>query len=453
MAVMTQLLLAALSPYLALSAYLDVGIVNGTEAKPYSRPYMVSVQKDGQHICGGFLVSEHFVMTAAHCWKGEKKLTVVLGAHDLSKKDPALVHMAVKFYHVHPMYNSNTLSGDIMLLQLNKKAKKSKRVNWISIPKKEAAVKAKACSVAGWGRQADKGPVSVCLLEANVSVLDKKICQQWTRPSSSMLCAGGPEGFCQMRAMHRLLLAAALSSLAYNATYGGSIIHGVKAKKNTLQFMASVQLNRKHICGGFVIDSRHVLTAAHCNKSGNMSVVLGAKNIKALGENLQRYTVKKSYIYPSYDNPKTGGDIMLLKLSKTIARNKNVKIIQTPSKDKQVKANTKCLIAGWGKTETQNTVDDLRMTDVRTVDLKLCQKKWRDMNVELPAAALCAGGYKTKSGACQGDSGGPLVCNNVAVGIISFNFKQNCDYPNLPNVYTEISKYRDWIKKIIGQRV
>uniref|UniRef100_A0A4W4H8K7 Peptidase S1 domain-containing protein n=2 Tax=Electrophorus electricus TaxID=8005 RepID=A0A4W4H8K7_ELEEL len=256
-----------------------------------------------------------------------------------------------------------------------------------------------------------------------------------------------------MRAMHRLLLAAALSSLAYNATYGGSIIHGVKAKKNTLQFMASVQLNRKHICGGFVIDSRHVLTAAHCNKSGNMSVVLGAKNIKALAENLQRYTVKKSYIYPSYDNPKTGGDIMLLKLSKTIARNKNVKIIQIPSKDKQVKANTKCLIAGWGKTETQNTVDDLRMTDVRTVDLKLCQKKWRDMNVELPAAALCAGGYKTKSGACQGDSGGPLVCNNVAVGIVSFNFKRNCDYPNLPNVYTEISKYRDWIKKIIGQRV
>ncbi len=55
--------------FISLLASVQVGIVNGTESKPHSRPYMVSIQRNKEHICGGFLVSEQFVMTAAHCFK------------------------------------------------------------------------------------------------------------------------------------------------------------------------------------------------------------------------------------------------------------------------------------------------------------------------------------------------------------------------------------------------
>ncbi|XP_051550332.1 complement factor D-like [Myxocyprinus asiaticus] len=88
--IISLLLLGTLLPYLTLTAYVNVGIVNGTEAKPHSRPYMVSVQINGKHSCGGFLVSKQFVMTAAHCFKegtGDSigvPLTVVVGAHDLN---------------------------------------------------------------------------------------------------------------------------------------------------------------------------------------------------------------------------------------------------------------------------------------------------------------------------------------------------------------------------------
>uniref|UniRef100_A0A3B1K5V7 Si:dkey-78l4.13 n=1 Tax=Astyanax mexicanus TaxID=7994 RepID=A0A3B1K5V7_ASTMX len=186
MTLISLLLLATLVPSPTRS---DVGIINGTEAKPHSRPYMVSVQRNGKHTCGGFLVSEHFVMTAAH-WE---KLTVVLGAHELQKSNSALGRVAVKFYHIHPMYDSERLLNDIMLLQ------KSQRISWIPIPTKDKDIKAKqACSVAGWGRQETNGSVSKRLMEVDVRVMDNKLCQKYWRTdysTSRMVCA--EQGFCQ----------------------------------------------------------------------------------------------------------------------------------------------------------------------------------------------------------------------------------------------------------------
>ncbi|KAM9461598.1 mast cell protease 4-like [Clarias gariepinus] len=202
MALLSLFLLTCLLSHIGQCAYIDMGIVNGSVVKPHSRPYMVSVQKDGKHHCGGFLVSESFVMTAAHCWEAGVKLTVVAGAHELKKSKSALGHIEVKLYHIHPDYDSNSLLNDIMLLQLNKPINKTKNINWIPLPSKtKPAVKAKkVCSIAGWGKQSDTGAGSSHLREVDVTVIDTKNCEEiWGKPFSvsGLICTRGHGAFCQ----------------------------------------------------------------------------------------------------------------------------------------------------------------------------------------------------------------------------------------------------------------
>uniref|UniRef100_A0A671LZU3 trypsin n=1 Tax=Sinocyclocheilus anshuiensis TaxID=1608454 RepID=A0A671LZU3_9TELE len=171
---------------LAFSAHVIVGTVNGTEAKPHSRPYMVSVQKNWLHTCGGFLISDEFVLTAAHCRKNSETLTVVVGAHDLKNKTEGSVCIEVKSYHQHPDFTEDPVMNDIMLLR--KKVTQNEKVNWISIPIKEDETEVHSvCSVAGWGRL-DNGSLSNRLMETHVKIMNHTKCEnKWGKGDS-----GGP---------------------------------------------------------------------------------------------------------------------------------------------------------------------------------------------------------------------------------------------------------------------
>ncbi|XP_026107844.1 granzyme B(G,H)-like isoform X3 [Carassius auratus] len=196
MTIISLLLLASLLPHLTFTAH--VGIVNGTEAKPHSRPYMVSIQISEQHICGGFLISDEFVLTAAHCWNGSQILTVVVGAHDL-RKSKTLNRIGVKKYIPHPDYKIRPVRNDIMLLRLQKKVKLN-NVKWILLPKKGEDIEANTlCSVAGWGKLWTDGPRSSLLMEADVYIIDNRECfKKWGEiySVSQMMCTHGSGGFC-----------------------------------------------------------------------------------------------------------------------------------------------------------------------------------------------------------------------------------------------------------------
>ncbi|XP_066503518.1 mast cell protease 4-like isoform X1 [Hoplias malabaricus] len=194
MALISLLLLTALLPNLSHSAGVDVGIINGTEAKPHSRPYMVSLQVNGGHLCGGFLVSQRFVMTAAHCYNRNSEITAVLGAHDLSDKGEGALRREVETYYVHPIYQTwQNVDYDIMLLKLKETVPLGPTITTIRIPKIEEDIPVGTiCSVAGWGQTGDNESTSNRLMETSIRVID---CKKH-RVNKQRVCAVHPGGAC-----------------------------------------------------------------------------------------------------------------------------------------------------------------------------------------------------------------------------------------------------------------
>ncbi|XP_003439713.1 trypsin [Oreochromis niloticus] len=244
-----------------------------------------------------------------------------------------------------------------------------------------------------------------------------------------------------MHGLQNILLVYVLRCLG-QIVHGSDIINGKKAPENSMQYVVSVQNIDGHMCGGFLVTEDFVVTAAHCDVENPTHVVLGSHNIKKG----YQINIEKKFKHPSYSNIWLGNDIMLLKLSRKAQLGCKVQIIQLPCAEMNLKAGEVCQVAGWGKNRTGGeNVDDLRVVSVSVINQYVCREQWPGLS----ANVICAGGYGTNKGFCQGDSGAPLVCNGLVVGLASFNKNYNCAYPDVPNIYTDISKYLKWINGIL----
>ncbi|XP_073793890.1 mast cell protease 1A-like isoform X1 [Danio rerio] len=220
-------------------------------------------------------------------------------------------------------------------------------------------------------------------------------------------------------------------------------VNGKEAKPHSRPYMVSIQLNEKHICGGFLITEEFVLTAAHCRKKKEeQTVVVGAHDLSKT-RTLKRYGVKFYIPHPDYRTNRN--NIMILKIDKKVKLNNKIKPISLPSDGKHIKAGADCSVAGWGDLWMEGPLSDRLMeANVTTKSDKYCHVKWGSKYVA--KHMICVYG---QGGSCKADSGGPLVCGNTAVGITSFGDPSVCNSPKHPEVYTKISAYRPWIQSII----
>lgn len=117
-----------------------------------------------QHHCGGAVVGEHLVLTAAHCIQISQQhhLRIVIGDHDLAKKDIYEHSFRVERLILHPEFRQNgPYSNDIALIKV--KANSANGINFNSHVKpiclpttSELIYPGTWCSVTGWGLQNGK---------------------------------------------------------------------------------------------------------------------------------------------------------------------------------------------------------------------------------------------------------------------------------------------------------
>ncbi|KAF5903710.1 granzyme K-like, partial [Clarias magur] len=173
-------------------------IIGGREVKK-PKPWMVSVQVHNSHRCGGTLIDQQWVLTAAHC-KTSEPMTVLVGAHSLTKEKHA-ERVKIQSFHIPTTFNIKTKVDDIMLMKLqNKVHLKKNKVELGKIPKsgKDVPVGTK-CEVRGWGSTHEKRPIPCdTLQEVEVTVVDRDLCSCYYNSNPAitvdMMCAGNKLG-------------------------------------------------------------------------------------------------------------------------------------------------------------------------------------------------------------------------------------------------------------------
>uniref|UniRef100_A0A4W4E9V2 chymotrypsin n=1 Tax=Electrophorus electricus TaxID=8005 RepID=A0A4W4E9V2_ELEEL len=169
-------------------------IVNGENAVSGSWPWQVSLQDTtGFHFCGGSLISQYWVVTAAHCRVIPGRHRAVLGEHDRGSSAEPLQILNIAKAISHRYYNSQTFNNDITLLRLVSPAQMTNRVSPVCLATSTISVPAGTrCVTTGWGKTQTTSTPRI-LQQTALPILSQAQCRQYwgqNRITEAMICAG-----------------------------------------------------------------------------------------------------------------------------------------------------------------------------------------------------------------------------------------------------------------------
>uniref|UniRef100_A0A336MVN5 CSON007596 protein n=1 Tax=Culicoides sonorensis TaxID=179676 RepID=A0A336MVN5_CULSO len=235
------------------------------------------------------------------------------------------------------------------------------------------------------------------------------------------------------------------------------IMYGYTAQPKQFPHMCSL-LNRKSsgytLCGGSLISSRHILTAAHCVASV-ISTTVGCGTVDRQQPYLQVVT-SVNVAHPNYNPTTLNNDIAIWTLPITVNSDPYVKPIRLPtvSQAKQTFEGVTATVSGFGRYSTTTTSSSqiLRYVDVRIIANSLCAQNYG--TTVIVDSTLCSLGYEfDEQGTCNGDSGSPMIIQEgtekTQIAVTSFVSSKGCG-SDRPTGFVRTASFLSWINQVTG---
>jgi len=229
-----------------------------------------------------------------------------------------------------------------------------------------------------------------------------------------------------------------------------AIVNGEDASIENFPFQVALRTSETQFqfCGGTFINSRYVLTAAHCvfgAPASEIEVYAGSADLSAGGEQINVQAVRS---HPEFGQT-IDYDVALLRLEGSHQRPR-VYLQRPDQPDYSTPGDTSTAI-GWGQigegTDGLDT-DILQRTNLPIITNERCGLVAGFLSGSITDRVICAGEERLGRGVCFGDSGGPLLVpyeeSWMEVGISSFLVNRD-QCGNIPTAFARVSALYDFI--------